>query len=209
MDHARNQPAGLRERKRERTRQAISEAAITLFLRDGFDQVSVAQIAATAEISKPTLFKYFPTKEDLVVHRFADHQDEAAQVVTGRPAGQAPLAALHAHFLAGLARRDPVTGLNDHPQVLAFQRLVHTTDSLAARLTHYTARSQALLAEALARAGVEELTAELLAAQVLAVQRVLALRNWRQLAAGADADQLYPRAVADADRAFTLLRATT
>ncbi|WP_329409506.1 TetR/AcrR family transcriptional regulator [Nocardia vinacea] len=64
---------GLRERKKRHTRAAISDAAIRLFLADGFDAVSVVDIAATAEVSKRTLFKYFPSKEDLVVHRFADH----------------------------------------------------------------------------------------------------------------------------------------
>ncbi|HUC24780.1 MAG TPA: helix-turn-helix domain-containing protein [Streptosporangiaceae bacterium] len=43
-------------------------------------------IAATAEVSKPTLSRYFASKEDLVLHRFADHKGEAARVVSGRPA---------------------------------------------------------------------------------------------------------------------------
>jgi len=110
----------LRERKKERTRAAIADAAIAMFLCDGFDAVSTADIAAAVEVSKPTLFRYFPTKEDLVVHRFADHIGEAARVVRAREPGEAPLAALHRHFRAGLAGRDPVTGLCDHPAVLAF-----------------------------------------------------------------------------------------
>src|SRR3954468_6075529 len=76
---------GLRERKRARTHAAISEAAIALFLERGFDHVSVAQVAEAAEVSKRTLFAYFPAKEDLVVHRFADHETEAARVVGPRP----------------------------------------------------------------------------------------------------------------------------
>lgn len=78
---------GLRERKKQRMYQAVSETAIGLFLEKGFDAVSVAEIAAAAEISKPTLFRYFPAKEDLVLHRFADHEDEAARVVAGRAEG--------------------------------------------------------------------------------------------------------------------------
>src|SRR2546430_13755683 len=113
---------GLRERKKLRTRQVISDVAIRLFLARGFDAVSVPDIAAAAEVSKPTLFKYFPTKEDLVVHRFADHQEENATVVRDRADSDSPLTALHRHFLDGLDRRDPVTGLNDHPGVIAFQR---------------------------------------------------------------------------------------
>jgi DNA helicase IV len=75
---------GLRERKRLRMYREVSETAIGLFLERGFDAVSVAEVAAAAEISKPTLFRYFPTKEDLVLHRFADHETEPARVVAAR-----------------------------------------------------------------------------------------------------------------------------
>ncbi|MFJ9840188.1 TetR/AcrR family transcriptional regulator [Kitasatospora sp. NPDC101155] len=202
--------SGLRERKKERTRQAISEAAIALFLEHGFDQVSVADVAAAAEVSKPTLFSYFASKEDLVVHRFADHQEQAAEVVRGRDADETVLDALRRDFLDGLARRDPVSGLNDHPQVLAFTALVYGTPSLAARVGAYVARAEQSLADALREApdlpGPRDLTAPLLAAQVTATQRVLALHNWHRIHHdGRSADDLHPDAVADATRAFDLL----
>ena len=73
---------GLRDRKKARTRDAISGAAIALFLQRGYDAVSIAEIAAAADVSRRTLFAYFPTKDDLVLHRFADHEDEAARVLT-------------------------------------------------------------------------------------------------------------------------------
>jgi AcrR family transcriptional regulator len=196
------EPAGLRARKRERTRDAIADAAISLFLARGFDQVPVADIAARAEVSKPTLFRYFPAKEDLVLHRIADHNGEAARVVRGRPPGVSPLAALHRHFLDGLDRRDPVTGLNDHPEVLAFHEMVFTTPSLAGRLNQYTLDDE----EALAAALGGDITARLLAAQVLVTRRVLARANWQKLMAGRTAVDVRPEAVADADRAFALLR---
>jgi len=196
------EPAGLRARKRERTRDAIADAAISLFLARGFDHVPVADIAARAEVSKPTLFRYFPAKEDLVLHRIADHNGEAARVVRARPPGVSPLAALHRHFLAGLDRRDPVTGLNDHPEVLAFHEMVFTTPSLAGRLNQYTLDDE----EALAAALGGDITARLLAAQVLVIRRVLARANWQKLAAGRSADAVHSEAVADADRAFALLR---
>lgn len=128
--------SGLRALKKDRTRQTLSETAIGLFLERGFDAVWVTDIAAAAEVSKPTLFRYFPTKEDLVLHRFADHQGEAARVVSARGA-LSPLAALHAHFRLGLDRHEPTTGLCDHPSVLAFQRLVYDTPSLVSRLIDY------------------------------------------------------------------------
>ncbi|MEU0370408.1 TetR family transcriptional regulator [Streptomyces sp. NPDC006283] len=197
---------GLRERKKLLTYRAISEAAIALFLERGFDAVSVAEVAAAADVSKPTLFRYFPAKEDLVLHRFADHEDEAARVVAARPAGVSPLTALHRHFLDGLERRDPVTGLNDDERVLAFHRLLYGTPSLVARLPAYQGRSEAALADALGAAGAEGLGARLAAGQIAAVQRILAEENWRRIAAGERAVEVAPDAVAAADQAFAQLR---
>jgi AcrR family transcriptional regulator len=197
---------GLRERKRERTHQAISSAAISLFLERGFDQVSVADVAAAAEVSKPTLFKYFTTKEDLVLHRISDHQGEAARVVRRRPPGEDPLTALHRHFLAGLDRRDPVTGLNDEPEVLAYHRMVFSTPSLLARLFQHANQDERALGDVLGEL-MGDLTAQLTAAQVIAVQRVLARENWRRLSEGRTAADVHPEAVATADHAFALLHA--
>jgi len=197
--------SGLRERKRRRTHDAISAAAITLFLERGYDGVSVADVAAAAEVSKPTLFKYFATKEDLVLHRIADHIGESARVVRARPAGSDPIAALRAHFQDGLARRDPVTGLNDVPEVLAYHRLVFETPALAARVASHAATEEALLAEALG----DGLVARLLAGQVVAVQRILARDNWHRLRSGTSADARYPDAVRDADLGFDQLAAAT
>ncbi|WP_254076919.1 TetR family transcriptional regulator [Streptomyces pacificus] len=203
-----NAPTGLRERKKQRTRETISDTAIALFLERGFDQVPVVDIAAAAEVSKPTLFTYFPTKEDLVVHRFADHQTVSSTVVAERPPGVSPIAALHRHFLDGLAARDPITGLNDDEDVLAFHHLVYSTPSLVARVGRYLARAEEALAGALAEAldSDRETTAAVLAGQVVATERILASANWRRIAAGRSADAVHPEAVADADQAYTLLR---
>ncbi|MER6945240.1 TetR family transcriptional regulator [Nonomuraea sp. NPDC000554] len=195
---------GLRQLHRQRVHEAISEAAIALFLERGFDEVPVAEVAAAAQVSKPTLFKYFPTKEDLVLHRIADHQGEAARVVRGRAPGEDPMRALHRHFLDGLARRDPVTGLNDHPDVVAYHRMVFSTPSLVARLFHHMALDERALADALAETA-DDLTADLLAARILAAQRVLARRNWQALSDGRPLLEVEPEAVRAADRAFSML----
>ncbi|MFI1798564.1 TetR/AcrR family transcriptional regulator [Streptomyces sp. NPDC020379] len=196
---------GLRERKKQRTRQALSETAIELFLARGFDQVSVADVAAAVEVSKPTLFRYFPAKEDLVLHRIADHQGEAARVVRERPAGRSPLAALRTHFHDRLDAHDPVTGLCDHPAVLAFHDMVFTTPSLVARLVRYAERDEEELASVLAGSGGGELTARLAAAQIVAVQQRLARVNWGRLNGGLSAAEALPLARADADVAYGLL----
>lgn len=201
---------GLRELQRRQVREAISTAAIGLFLDRGFDEVPVTEIAAAAGVSKPTLFKYFPAKEDLVLHRIADHRGEAARVVRERSSGEGPLEALLRHFLDGLARRDPVTGLNDEPDVLAFHRMVFATPSLQARLFQHMSEDEQSLAEALdplAATGSRP-SADLLAAQVLATQRVLARRNWRMLAEGRPMAEAEPEAVRTAEHAFSTLHAT-
>ncbi|MFE9768897.1 TetR/AcrR family transcriptional regulator [Streptomyces sp. NPDC005808] len=194
---------GLRERKRQRMYQAVSDIAIGLFLEKGFDAVSVAEVAAAAEISKPTLFRYFPAKEDLVLYRFADHETEAARIVAGRAQGQSATDALLEHFLDGLRRHDPATGLNDHPNVLAFHRLLYGTPSLAARVYAYVERSEAALAEALGG----DLDARLAAGQITAVRRILALENWRRIAEGEPVADVARDAVTAARRAFAGLAA--
>ncbi|WP_354643440.1 TetR family transcriptional regulator [Kitasatospora camelliae] len=200
MDEA----SGLRTLKKQRTRQAIAEAAIRLFLAHGFDQVSVAEIAAAAEVSKPTLFRYFPTKEELVLHRFADHQGEAGRVVEARDGDTTPLAALERHHLAALAAREPQTGLCDVPEVLAFMRLVYGTPSLSAALKDHLAADTDALARALDPA--EGVTARLVAAQYIAVFNVLVRANWTRVAAGTPSDLAYRTAVEESAAAFALLR---
>jgi AcrR family transcriptional regulator len=192
---------GLRERKKQRMYETVSDIAVRLFLEKGFDAVSVAEVAAAAEISKPTLFRYFPAKEDLVLYRIADHEGEAARVVA--EAGTAPVEALLRHFVDGLERGDPVTGLNDHPDVLAFHALLYGTPSLVARAHVHQERSEAALAEVLGG----DLDARLAAGQIMAVLRVLALENWRRIAAGERVADVRPDAVAAAERAFGRLAA--
>ncbi len=191
---------GLRERKKMRMYQEVSAVAVRLFMEKGFDAVSVAEVAAAAGISKPTLFRYFPAKEDLVLQQIADHEGEAARVVTGQAR---PVDALRRHFLDGLDRCDPITGLNDDPGVLAFHSLLYGTPALVARLYGYLERSEDALAEALGGG----LDARLAAAQIIAVQRILAQENWRRVVAGEGVERIREDAVAAAERAFGRLEA--
>jgi AcrR family transcriptional regulator len=206
-----DEPLGLRERKRLRTHRTISETAIALFLQRGYDQVSITEIAAVAEVSRRTVFAYFPSKDDLVLHRIADHQDEAARVVRERAPGEAPLDALHRHLRSALARRDPITGLCDNPEVVAFYRLIVNTPALASALSRYQARSEKALAAALRDATPAddpqpEQVARLAAAQIIAIRNTLGRANQERIAAGQTADAIAPDALAEADRAHQLLR---
>lgn len=200
-----DEPAGLRERKKERTRNLIAQEALRLFRAQGFDEVSVVEVAAAAEVSKATLFRYFPTKEDLVLHRFADHLGEAARVVRARPAGLSPTAALRDHFLAGLAARDPITGLNDHPEILSFQDLIYRTPSLRIGMRQrYTSQDIDALADALpsGSAAAPPIVRHLAAAHLIAVQQELGQENWRTITSGRTADEAYDDAVAAAEGAY-------
>ncbi|MEV5951899.1 TetR/AcrR family transcriptional regulator [Streptomyces sp. NPDC051993] len=203
-----NGTGGLRERKKQQTRRAISEAAISLFLERGFDNVPVSDVAAAADVSTMTVFNHFPTKEDLVLHRFEDHFDDTVAIVLARDPGESALGALRRHFLAGLDRRDVVTGLNDDEHVLAFHRMVLAAPSLRLRVLEQVTRTVDALAAVLAeqtRTGPRDITARTAATQLCCVQNELVRENVRRLAAGETADAVHPDAVAAAQQAFALL----
>jgi AcrR family transcriptional regulator len=201
---------GLRERKKAETSRLLWHTAITLFLERGFENVSVAEIAQAANVSKMTVFNYFPSKEDIVVRPMNEHVDEPAQVVRDRRPGQSAVDALREHFLGALRDRDAFTGLNDVPTVLAVTRLVTSTPSLVARVHDFANRTQTSLARALAEttgAAPDDLLPRLAAAQLTSVQFTLSADNRRALSAGQSADERYPTAKADAEQAFALLDA--
>lgn len=83
---------GLRERKKLRTRRAIAGAALRLFAERGYDETTISDIAAAADVSPRTFFSYFPSKDDVV---FAEMDERLADVRTQlaeRPGGETPLA---------------------------------------------------------------------------------------------------------------------
>ncbi|WP_031466683.1 TetR/AcrR family transcriptional regulator [Sciscionella sediminilitoris] len=198
---------GLRERKKRRTRETITEAAFTLFQESGFDNVSVIDIAAAAEVSKPTLFAYFPTKEDLVLRRFLDDDSGPAIIVRDRAAGTSALQALREDFLRRLARRDTLTGLDDSAPAITFHKLLYSTPTLMARLTGYMLDQERKLAEELCATGgaSEKLTARILAAQIFGIQRILSAHNAEEIRSGRSAEDIYPAAVAQTEAAYDRL----
>ena len=93
MSAVREQPSpGLRERKKAKTRAAIQAAALHLFERQGYQATTVDQIAEMAEVSQSTFFRYFPSKEDVVLLDRYDPLLLAALVA--QPAELSPIAAL-------------------------------------------------------------------------------------------------------------------
>ncbi|EST27562.1 hypothetical protein N566_23270 [Streptomycetaceae bacterium MP113-05] len=196
---------GLRARKKEQTRQLLMRTAVSLFEERGFDNVSVAEVAAAAMVSKKTVFNYFECKEDLVLGAGRHHIGEPAAVVRAREPGQTPHGALCEYLLTALAERQPFTGLSDLPHVRSIQVLLSNTPALGARSKHYQDESRDLLAHALMEEGASPLSASLIAAQLLAVQEVLAGTNAHRIIAGQSPDAVYPDAVAATEHAFGLL----
>jgi AcrR family transcriptional regulator len=200
-----DQQPGLRQRKKDATRQQLARAALDLFEEHGFDNVSCAQIADTAEVSKKTLFNYFSLKADLVLEAGKQRVYEPAAVVRGRDAGQTPHGAVREYLLKALAERRAMSGLSDHPDALRLTRLIHTTPTIAERERQYQDESQRLLAEALIEEGSPELAARLISAQIHAVMQTLVAENARRVMAGDTPDDVYPDAVTNTDQAFRLL----
>jgi AcrR family transcriptional regulator len=88
------QAGGLRERKKARTRASIREHALRLFREHGYQATTVEQIAAAAEVSPSTFFRYFPTKEDVVLQD--DMDVRMVEALSRQPRDLAPIAAIRA-----------------------------------------------------------------------------------------------------------------
>src|SRR5215218_3583552 len=92
-----------RARKKARTRTLIRETAQRLFAERGFEGVTIADIAAAADVAVQTVFNHFPTKEDLFFDGHTPWVEGAAEAVRSRPPGTAPLDAPHAHLVERVA----------------------------------------------------------------------------------------------------------
>ncbi len=140
-----DQQCGLRERKKARTRASLREHALRLFREQGYHATTVEQIAAAAEVSASTFFRYFPTKEDLVLQDDLDTRMLAA--LARQPAGLAPIAAIRAATREALAS---YTGA-DLDLLRENMILTLTVPEIRARAFDEFARSISVMSEALAR----------------------------------------------------------
>ncbi|MEV4892481.1 TetR family transcriptional regulator, partial [Nonomuraea sp. NPDC055795] len=89
-----NTESGLRERKKQRTRRDIATAAVRLFAEHGYEAVTVAQIAAAANVSRATFFNYFPDKEAVLFDDTTAHRDLLREVLTDLSHATTPRQAL-------------------------------------------------------------------------------------------------------------------
>ncbi|THV22857.1 TetR/AcrR family transcriptional regulator [Glycomyces paridis] len=199
------QRTGLRERKKNATWELLKATALELFTERGYDNVSVAEVAAAAEVSKATVFNYFPTKEDLVIGGMKHHTGDAARVVRERRRGQTPHAALREHYLGLLERRAPQTGLSDRPLFLQVQRLLMATPTLMVSAMTYRRQSALELAAVLVEEGNSALTANLVSSQLLHTEHILIGVNVQRILEGEPIEQVHRVAVAAAEYAFGLL----
>jgi AcrR family transcriptional regulator len=135
------------QRKMRRTRQAIADAALRLFTQHGFDHVTVAQVAAAADVAEKTVFNYFPTKADLVFDAEHDVLDALLAAVRDRTGGESALTALR-RCLARVARQLG-EGTPSQAQA-AFRRLVADSPALQAHQRLIAARYERALAAVLA-----------------------------------------------------------
>jgi AcrR family transcriptional regulator len=92
-------PGGLREIKKERTRQHIAATAARLFAERGYEHVAVADVARAAEVAEQTVYNYFPAKEQLVTDLEAQVLDQLCALIRARPPGVTPAAAIRGFVL--------------------------------------------------------------------------------------------------------------
>jgi AcrR family transcriptional regulator len=169
-------PYDLRERKRTRTRLMIQAEAFRLFAGKGYADTTVEEIAAAAAISARTFFRYFPTKEDVVL--WDEYDPLMLELFEARPVDEPPAATARAvmrESLGGIYRRDP-------EQLLARVRLYQSVPELRARFLENLDRGGEMFASLLVQRldrHVDELKARVVAT-ALGAAVTAALDVWQQ-----------------------------
>jgi AcrR family transcriptional regulator len=136
---------GLRERKKQQTRQAIHEAAMKLFAERGFEATTIADIADAAGISPRTFFAYFSAKEEAVFQKFDVAYDDFSRALRERPPGTTALDALRAWILSA------VQEYGASPESMKLEaKLRRESPAVAACDLRHTRMYQERLAEAVA-----------------------------------------------------------
>jgi AcrR family transcriptional regulator len=172
---------GLRERRKQQTRQAISDVATGMFAARGFDRVTIAEVAEAAGVAKMTVTNYFPRKEDLVFDRAEGIIRHLADVVTARAPGESMLAAIRRDYAAAVARADVTLGLSS-PE---FARMITGSPALNSRALEMLDQREQALGDAIeAELGDEGPRPRVVAALLASVHRVLSAEATRRSLAG-------------------------
>jgi len=140
-------PESRRERKKLLTKSAISDAAIALFLQQGYDRTTVAQIAAKADVDPKTFFNYFGSKDEVVFD--VDGYDVLIAAIRDRRPDDGPGQVL-ARLVDGYDERVvPTRKSRDPAEQAALSQLILTTPALRARLQSLLHELQRRIAEVL------------------------------------------------------------
>ena len=165
------EPAGLRERKRQRTRETIARVALELFERQGFQETTIPQIAEAADVSPRTVSAYFPHKEDLAFPDADADFDAFEARLRERLPGETAMDAMSAFI------RATVEEMGEHSSERhARQRVIRADDGLRAHEHRYMRRVQEIIAAAIARdlgVSADDLEPRMAAAATLTVFEML------------------------------------
>ncbi len=163
------QKLGLRERKKLRTRRELEAVALRLFTERGFDATTVEQIAERVEVTQRTFYRYFPTKEDVVLATFAERLARLEELLERGHPEQGPIGALREAFL------EVARGFEeDRNGSLLRARLIATTPALNARFLQLQARGEATVARVVAgwlRVETDDVRPRLIAATAVGAMR--------------------------------------
>lgn len=124
-------PKGLRERKKQRTRAVLIDAAVELCLSNGYEQTTVEQISAAAEVSPRTFSRYFATKDAVFLTLIEDYVEQVAHELASIPLGIGPLEALRVAHVATLNRvaKRPTARLSED-RIVVMLRIINASDAL-------------------------------------------------------------------------------
>jgi AcrR family transcriptional regulator len=195
---------GLRERKKAKTRLAISNIATKMFIERGFDDVTVAEVAAAADVSVATIFNYFATKEELFFDRNQEFIEAHRRCILERKGGETITSALHRGVLAAIDAGVP----NLMADGASFLRTLEGSSALRARTRLEFEKAESSLAETIAE-DTESVSSDptpyIVAAMIVAIERTL-METARAAALRGDAVTSTKRRLRQAcDRAFVLL----
>jgi AcrR family transcriptional regulator len=202
---------GLRERKKARTRQAISDVATRLFAERGFEHVTVAEVAAAADVSVKTVFNYFGSKEDLFFDRAGELIAGLERTIADRPADVTVAGALHGLLGDNFnpfpgAGWKPLRDPDAYERIRSFLATEHASPALRARRLVIAEGWREPLASAIAGTlGLREddPSAAAFAAMVLAAMGLRASAFAGAMLERASARQVERRVRAVVDEAFT------
>jgi AcrR family transcriptional regulator len=168
-------PAGLTARRKERTRREIADAAASLFYANGYDGTTIEDIAAAVEVSPRTVYRYFSTKDELIVTLSRANSDAFLAALRARPVTEAPSDAVRAAVASSLAPH----WSNAADRVRSFLALIRDTPELRARWVEENYDAQRQLAAVLAeRNGTPVDMQLLLAAGAITLAINTALQEW-------------------------------